>query len=725
MSAVTLECTISRVRFKAQDTGYVVLVTNVTDQFEDVIAVGTMPDAEEKMCVELSGDWIVHPKFGKQFKFERYGLPQATSAEGIISYLSTLKGLKGSLAKRVYDEFGEDIYRVLDEEPEQLTRVKGIAAKKLDQIIESYIKTKGMRELIAFLHDLGVSAGYATRIFNQYGQESIGQIKANPYILAETVRGFGFKRADEVARGLNIAPDSFVRITAGIHHTLKTAANQGGHCFLPMDTLCSSTCELLILPGYSPKMDDIEVVVKELGKSKYPKWQQLQVEGDDVYTYSMWVAETETADFIKQTAGEFQSFTDIESWLDEYEEIEGLTLASGQREAVRTANRYKFMVLTGGAGVGKSSVSRAIVKLWHSQRKRIIACAPTGKASQRIKECTGVPATTIHRLLGWSGTGFFHNRDNQLEGDVFLIDESSMQDIKLFHALISAIPRHASVVMIGDVNQLPSVGPGNVLRDIINSGVIPVVRLTEVFRQGPQSKIIPASHQINNGKYPDLELIGKGTVRPYTDALYLKCPPEVIPIAIKYLLEVKLPEWGWDREDIQCLSPMHKGDIGNTALNEMIQNLWNPSEKGKKETRGFREGDRVIQMRNNYDKGIFNGDIGVIEEIDKTEGLVFVRFPDEADPQGKLVELDDQDLSDMMLGYSISVHKSQGSEFPVIIMPLAMSQNILLQRNLLYTGFTRGKKLSILVGEEKALKQAIRVEKNSKRNTKLDLRLRA
>jgi exodeoxyribonuclease V alpha subunit len=715
-----LNCTVKNIRFKADDTGYVVLSVEQPEDFEDIVAVGTMPDATKGMVVTMLGDWVTHPKFGKQFKFVSYDVPLPTDAEGAVSYLATLKGLKGALADRVYEMFGDDIYRVLDECPEELIKVKGIGPKILPKLIESYNLTKGMRQLIGFLHELGVSASYAKRIYDQFGANSIFEIKSNPYILASTVRGFGFKKADDLARGLGIKPDAVVRVQAGLMHTLQTASNQQGHCYLPVDELATQTCELIILPGYSPQIEKVIDALKGLTRGKYPS---VKIESDCVYPYRLWVAECEVADFLRQSAGAFSNPPDdIEVWLTNYEKLNNISLAEGQRNAVRMATLNKVSVLTGSAGTGKSSVSNAIVQTWFMYGKRIVGLAPTGKASQRLKETTGLDATTIHRALGWTGEGFFRNRNNPLAGDAFIIDEFSMTDLRLAHALFEAIPRHASIVLVGDVNQLPSVGPGNVLRDVINSGVIPVTHLTEVFRQAATSKIISSSHQINQGKFPDLEDLGRSNLYPSSDALFIKCSRDKISAAIGWLIKTKLPEMGWNQDDIQCLSPMHKGDIGNIELNQLVQGIWNPADRSKVEMKGFRVGDRVISTCNNCDKQIFNGDIGKIVSINKSDGEAIVSFPDPTTGT-KSIELDESDFSDLMLAYSISIHKGQGSEFPVVVIPVSMSQYILLQRNLLYTGVTRAKKLLVLVGEEDAIKTAVRTNKISKRNTALDVRL--
>jgi exodeoxyribonuclease V alpha subunit len=717
----TFDVVIYSVIFYNDENGYAILKVGDPNNFDDFIAVGTMPDPIVDGPVRLIGDWIEHKKYGRQFKFSSYTLPEPTSREAAIAYLQSVKGLGGSKGIALYDHFGEDVFDILDNEPDRLIEVKGIGPKSLKRILEDHGKKKGMRLLIQFLHSIGVSAGYAKNIYNQYGDNSIYEIKSNPYILSSSVRGFGFKRSDELARGLGIENDSFIRLSAGIHEELRQASQRGGHCFLMMDELCSKVCDLIRLPGYSPKPEDIQKVIKDLNKASVRHSQQLHVEDDAVYRWPMYLAEAETADFIRQMVGEFRDPpVDINLWIDRFEDP-NRPLAKAQRQAIRTAASCNFMILTGGPGSGKTHTSNAIIQYFHSRGLRIKACALAAKAAMRIKEVTGIDATTIHRLLGWNGSNFVHNRDNPLELDVLLLDESSMVDIKLFHSLMESVPRYANVVLIGDVDQLPSVGAGNVLRDLINSKAVPVIRLTEVFRQSADSKIIDGALSINAGKIPELESIGRSTTVPYSDSLFIKCPKETIPVAIQWLLDVKLPELNWKKDDIQVLSPMHKGEYGTQELNKRIQDLWNPNGK---ELKGFRSGDRIIQRSNNYDKSIFNGEIGTIEYIDTTENEMTCKFPDISNPEeGRLVVIDDNERGDMQLAYAISIHSSQGSEFPVVVIPVTTSHHIMLIRNLLYTGWTRAKKLIVLVGEEEAIKRAVKNNYVNKRNTRLKERL--
>jgi exodeoxyribonuclease V alpha subunit len=725
MDTTTIAASIARITYHAEDTGFCILQVE-DDDFKTFTASGTMPTAKKGMQVQLVGEWKVHPKYGNQFNFISYSIPEPVGEKGAISFLSTLKGLGESTAKRIVETFGEKALKIIEATPDRLLEIKGIGKKSLPKIIASYEQNKGLQNLIAFLHELGVSAGYAPRIYKEYAGEAISTIRENPYVLAEQVRGFGFKKADEVALGLNVQPDSQVRMEAGISHVIKGSANLNGHCYLPIDELCTQVCEILALPDFRPQISDVESAIAALKNPTVKSFKRLVQDGENIYLHSFYEAEVGLAKKISAIAGSFQGSLlqgELDKWIADYEQNNGVSLASGQRAAICAAATNGMTVVTGGAGTGKSSVSKAVIRFWHDQRKRVIACAPTGKATQRIKEATGLEsASTIHRLLGWSGNGFTHHKDNPIAGDAFLIDETSMVDLKLAYALFQAIPRHAVVMIVGDVNQLPSVGAGNVLRDVIESGQVPVVRLTEVFRQSATSRIIQASLSVNDGKVPDMEIIGKSSGIPSTDALWIKCSQEKIVDAIEWLVSEKLPDLGWSQDQVQVLAPMHKSECGNIALNKMIQQVWN-GDKRLPEMMSFRQGDRVIQQKNDYDRKVFNGDIGKIEKIDLTEKEVLIRFPDVDNLEGRIVIYEAGDLEDLMLAYSISIHRSQGSEFPVVVIPASMQHYMMLQRNLLYTGITRGKKLVVIVGEEKAVQTAVRTQKINQRNTGLRDRL--
>jgi exodeoxyribonuclease V alpha subunit len=719
-----LKGAIASVSYLSEETGFAVIRLQ-TSSFEVVTAAGTMPDAREGAEVELAGYWTTHPKFGTQFKFTSYSCPQPTSTEGIIAFLQVLKGIGPKTAKLLTEEYGERIFQILEEDPEELLNFRGITESNLPNIVESFHASQGMSDLIAFLHELKVSAGYAAKLFKKYGKAAIRTIQENPYILADEVQGFGFKRSDEVARGLNIGLNSSVRIQAAILYVMKGVANMHGHCYLPRNELICMTCEAIALPGFKPVPETVAQEIEELKDSKTGLSRRLVEENGNIFLNSFYRAEQELTERIKSLSGRMQSNIDINEWLWDYELNNEIELAPQQRAAVATAASNGVTIISGGPGTGKSTISKAVIEFWHKQRRRVIAIAPTGRAAQRIREATGLrDASTIHRLLGWNGSGgFAHNRENPVSGDAFLIDESSMMDLKLANSLFQAIPDHAVVAFVGDVDQLPSIGAGNVLKDLIISGELPVVRLTEIFRQVATSRIIQASSAINEGRLPELEIITKDTAIPRTDALWIKCAQGQIISAIKWLIADKLPQLGWKQDDIQCLSAMNKGDVGNVELNKMIQLTWNPVDDAKEEVGGFREGDRVIQTQNNYNKLVYNGDIGKIIRIDKQEKEVIIWFPDLDNPEGRFLAYNFSELGDLMLAFSISIHRSQGAEFPVVVMPVSMSQYMMLQRNLIYTGATRAKKLLVVVGEERPLQIAVKSQKLQERNTKLAWRL--
>jgi exodeoxyribonuclease V alpha subunit len=724
---ITLIGKIATITYKSSETGFVVLrIEPDNGDFTLYAASGTMPDAQKGLQVELTGAWREHPKHGNQFNFTQYSIPEPDDESSMVAFLCTLKGIGEATAWRIVEKFGETTFSVLERGGKQLLDIKGIGPKTLPGILDSFQANKYLSDLIRFLHKIGVSAGYAPRLFDAYGAEAIAKIKGDPYILSVEVKGFGFKRADELALGLGIKPDSLVRTQAGLLHILRGAANMYGHCFLPRQELELLTMDLLCLPIYQPTRENIRAGIISL-KAVHTHFSRRLVEEDTVvYLASHHEDELALAGLIKRLSGRL-NVKDLEEWLDYYQYRHGIQLAAGQKQAVLTAISNGFVVITGGAGVGKSTVSKAIIQAWYQQNRIVIGIAPTGKAAQRIREATGLKtASTIHRLLGWKGTTFLHSNNKKISADAFLIDEASMMDLRLARALLEAIPRHAMVALVGDVDQLPSIGPGNVLRDIIESGEIPVTRLTEIFRQAETSRIIQASLSIKEGKMPQLERLDRGTDYPTSDALWINCSESKIRSALKWLITEKLPEMGWEKEQIQCLSPVHKGSCGNIELNKLIQEAWNPPMPHKPEFMEFRVGDRVIQTSNDYKRRVFNGDIGVIESINISEKEALVRFPDLDEPEeGRLVKYGLGDLiDDLLLAYSISVHKSQGSEFPVVVMPLSVQHYRMLQRNLLYTGFTRGKQLVVLIGEERPLQVAVRSDRLKVRNTRLAERIR-
>jgi exodeoxyribonuclease V alpha subunit len=729
---------------------------------ESPTLVGTIFNAQEGMEVVVQGHWTTGPH-GRQFQIVSYELPYPKNRTGVIAYLKTLSGCGETLAANLWAAFGEQTLTIFEQQPERLLEVKGVGPKNHASLIEAFEQSRGIQRLVVLLGKIGVPVSNAARIYQRYGDEAMEQISSNPYLLAEEVRGLGFRKADEIARGLGVAPDAELRYGAAIAHLLRTAANQDGHCWLPAAKLLQGARDHLALPGFRPPPEALQLALHSLQGSL------VTLQQDQVYLTAIWQQEQALASQLRQLCrpipwtplkspktrrGKSQAGADqseaktaaktaaadgentpnpadtsdpatgqINSFLTDFEAECGYQLSPGQRQAIEAIATSGLTVITGGAGVGKSTIAKAVLQLWHRQGLRVIAAAPTGRAAKRLRETTGYEASTLHRLLGWSGKGFDKNVSNPLECDAILIDEASMINLALAKALLEAIPPQAVVVMVGDVNQLPAIGAGDVLRDIIEAACCPVVRLSQTFRQAEQSQIIACCQQLLKGEIPQFERIGK-FVQPQTDCVWAACPSERIPAAIQYLAGELLPAMGWQPGDIQLLAPMHKTDYGNQALNALIQELWNPG--AEVQHRGIRQGDRVVQLQNAYNKGsdgIFNGDIGRVERIDPETKQAWVRFDDlEA---GAMVEYEFAEFDQISLAYSLSVHKAQGSEFPVVIVPMTMAHRVMLQRNLFYTALSRGKQLVIVVGEEAAIARATNTVQATHRNTGLGALLAA
>jgi exodeoxyribonuclease V alpha subunit len=718
--------TIAQVMHQNSDDHYVVIQMADAD-FKSFKAVGVMPAPQKDLAVTLYGDWRQHPSYGNQFNFTSYRLAEPVGRDSVIGFLVTLQGIGQKMAARIVDYFGDDTFQILEREPERMLEVSGITINKLDKMLQSYSESRKLQHLITFLAGLGISATYAAKIYREFGDESIATIKNDPYILIERVRGFGFKRADDIALKTGIAIDSAARYQAAIADTLRQSAAQQGHCYLPQPVVLRICADVLRLPQHQPTATDIAAHIRSLCAATAPERRKLVVEDEDVYLYRAHRAECRLADSLQGLCGSFELKTDLAAWVVDYEADNDIELALGQKAALAMAATQGITIMTGGAGVGKTATAKAIIQFWLDHKRRVVACAPTGKAALRIQESTGLEAQTIHRLLGWTGSGFSHNSRYPLEGDCFIIDEASMLDLAIADSLIAAIPLSAQVLLIGDVNQLPSIAAGNVLRDMIESGVFPVAQLTEVFRQAAASKITQCSYAVNAGQMPALEVITKVTEKFETDCVWLKCNSPIIPKAIEWLFQEKLPQLGYEPADIQYLAPMHKSDSGNIATNLLVQNLWNPVIPGQRKIKQLRVGDRVIQTSNDYTQLVFNGDIGIVESITTKDEEVttYIRYPDWQEPKGKLIEYSFSQLDNVMLAYSITIHKSQGSEFPVVVIPISTQHGMMLQRNLLYTAITRGRHLVILVGEERAMQQAVHTIKSTRRHTRLQERLQA
>jgi exodeoxyribonuclease V alpha subunit len=708
-------------------TDHYVVIQMASEDFSTFKAVGVMPAPQKDLDVTLYGDWRKHPTYGDQFNFTSYRIAEPIGRESVIGFLVTLQGIGKRMAARIVDHFGDGTFQILEREPERMLEVNGITSNKLAKMLQSYSESRKLQNLIAFLAGLGITATYAGKIYREFGDGSIDTIKKDPYLLIERVRGFGFKRADDIALKTGIPIDSPMRYQSAIADTLRQAAKQQGHCYLPQPTLIRSCAELLHLPGHHPQAQVIAAHIQSLCAANAPDRRRLVVEDTDVYLSRAYQAECRLAENLQGLCGSFAVTTDIQEWIANYEADHDIELAAGQKIALANAVTQGVTIMTGGAGVGKTATAKAIIEFWLDHKKQVVACAPTGKAALRIQESTGLEAQTIHRLLGWMGTGFSHNSRYPLEGDCFIIDEASMLDLSIADALVAAIPLSAQVLFIGDVHQLPSIAAGNVLRDMIQSEVFPVAQLTEVFRQAAASKITQCSYAVNAGQMPSIEVITKATEQFETDCVWVKCSSTIIPKAIEWLLREKLPQLGYPQTDIQYLAPMHKSDSGNIAINQLVQNFWNPPQPSQRKIKQFRVGDRVIQTSNDYNQLVFNGDIGTIESIaSKDEEIItHIRYPDWQEPQGKLIEYSVAQLDNVMLAYSITIHKSQGSEFPVVVIPLSMQHNMMLQRNLLYTAITRGRRLVVLVGEDRAMQQAVNTVRSARRYTRLQERLQS
>ena len=720
--------------FRNDENGYTVLV--VKSGKTRVSAVGVMPPIAPGEKLRITGEWVEHPVYGKQIKVSGCEIEKPTTLSGIEKYLSSgmIRGIGPATAKLLIKAFGEETLDVLYAEPEKLMDVPGIGPKRAKMIMESYAEQAQQREAMVFLQSYGVTPSLAVKIFKQYGENVKQVIRQNPYRLVEDIEGVGFKTADKIAASLGIEPDSEHRLSAGVKHTLAEATNGTGHCYLPREELSVYAQRLL---GNEPEL--IEHTIDSMILSRRLIAQMLPGEGEDVvavYLPQTYHAEVDVARRLREMIDAMPGTmaTDLSAQIDELERLEGVTFHPQQRHAIETAVKSGMTVITGGPGTGKTTIIKCIIRLLSVQGEIALA-APTGRAAKRMSEACGMEAKTIHRLLEYGGEegDFARTPDNPLEMDTLIIDEMSMVDIFLMRSLLRALTPGMRLIMVGDSDQLPSVGAGNVLHDILQSGVIPSVQLTEIYRQDEKSMIVYNAHRINHGEAPRLNAKG-------SDFFFERAasPTDAARRIVKLCAE-RLPGFtGLDPvRQMQVLSPTKKGDCGVWMLNQMLQSEFNPPASSKKErTRGdttFREGDKVMQMRNNYQlkwkkegvfgwedgAGVFNGDIGFVTEIDPEERTVTVLFDDERE-----ATYEGGDIDDLELAYCISVHKSQGSEFPVVVMPVVGGPPMLLTRNLLYTAVTRARRLVMSVGREAAIDQKITNVNTRKRYSALTYRLK-
>ena len=749
--AVELTGTVERVIFHNEENGYTVLrllpdkgltgeakVTGApprTVSRDPVSCVGHMVDPQAGVQLKVAGRWVNNVRFGRQVEFNTAEEVLPATSEGIRLYLASglIKGVGEELAGRIVEAFGTDTIRVLDEEPERLLKVRGLGRKSLGRIRDSWAEHRGMRDLLLFLQPHGITPAYAVRIYRAYGSQALNVVRENPYRLAMDIHGIGFVTADAAAAKLGFEADNPLRIQAGTLYILQKATDDG-NVYLPEHKLVRDVCAQLSVEPEQARdaiaaLEQDERLVREAMDA--PEDSESQDGADDfdagdgvevgVYLRRYHHCESKTAFYLQRLLHSPKAvrFENPDALVDKVTAELPIALAPEQLEAVRTAARSKVMVLTGGPGTGKTTIINAIIKLFSEVRARILLAAPTGRAAKRMAETSGREARTIHRLLEYSPKedGFARNEDNPLACGLLVVDEASMMDTLLFYHLLKAVPLGATLVLVGDVYQLPSVGPGNVLSDIISSGVLPVVELTEIFRQSAESEIICNAHLINHGEIPCLE----SSKERLSDFYFIhQNDPEKAADLMVDLVKNHIPRrFGLDPvDDIQVLTPMHKGAVGAGQMNTRLQEALNPNGlEVRRGDRAFRLHDKVMQVRNNYEKDVFNGDMGRIVFLDSKERTLSVSFDE------RVVPYDFEELDELAPAYAISIHKSQGSEYPAVVIPIMMQHYVLLQRNLVYTGVTRGKKLVVLVGESRALHMAVKNNKTRKRYTRLAWRL--
>lgn len=745
---VRIRCVVERITYQNPENGYSVLKCRVKDYTDLVPVVGNLLDANVGSVLLVEGNWKVDARYGRQFAAENWEETMPATVYGMEKYLGSglIKGVGPKFARRIVQKFGTDTFAVIEDNVELLIEVEGIGRKRVQMIAESWERQKEVKNIMLFLQEHQVSSSFAAKIYKQYGNESIAVMKENPYKLADDIWGIGFKTADQIAGKLGFGKESYVRLRSGLMYTLSELSNDG-YVYAEREQLIDKASELL---EASP--ETIVMTVDEmLGKEELIREQKI-VKTDDkgnpveaVYLPPFYYAETGVAGRLKKLASspagdklyrklkearERTGNPDLSVDVDAIQEKTGMVYDEIQAAAIRQAAAAKIMVMTGGPGTGKTTTTHGIIAAYKAYGLKILLAAPTGRAAKRMTEATGLEAKTIHRLLECKPPeGYQKNEENPLEGDVLIVDECSMIDIVLMNSLLKAIPPAMRLVMVGDIDQLPSVGAGNVLRDMIDSDAFPVVRLTKIFRQAQTSRIIMNAHRINEGKMPDLSN-GRNA-----DFFFME--NEDAEAAVQQIVELvrtKLPKYYQvDPGQIQVLTPMQRGVVGATNLNLALQEALNPAEQEifmrgrgavavpkdclRRSGFAFRADDKVMQVRNNYDKEVFNGDIGVIASVDAEERTLKVDF------DGRTVEYDVTELDELVHAYATTIHKAQGSEYPIVVMPVLMNHYVMLQRNLLYTGITRAKKVLVMVGTRKAVSYAVRNVTVTKRNSLLKERL--
>lgn len=721
----TLRCVVERVTYRNESNGYSVIKTRVKGYSDLIAVVGNLLDVNIGSVLLVTGDWKIDSKFGRQFVATEWEETLPATVYGIEKYLGSglIKGIGPKYARKIVEQFGDQTLDIIETEPSRLIEVPGIGERRVFMIRSGWEAQKEIKNLMLFLQSHDVSTAHAARIYKAYGKESVNVVTENPYRLADDIWGIGFRTADTIAMKLGMEKEKYARCRSGLLYSLNKLSEEG-HCFALRDQLVAKGCELLDIaePVLSMTLDEmirVKDVIIEKGVVEIIQKDNKAILDDAIYLPSFFFSELGVSKKLSALlkAKRNKNVGSFEHIIRTVEKQSGIKYDTVQLQAIECAVTSKAMVMTGGPGTGKTTTTNSIIKIYQASGCDIILAAPTGRAAKRMSETSGMEAKTIHRLLEYQpATGYKINEENPLKGDVLIVDECSMIDIMLMYNLLKAVPEHMTVILVGDIDQLPSIGAGNVLRDIIASEVIPVVKLERIFRQAQGSRIIMNAHRIDKGEFPDISNIKDSDFFFISDE-----DPESVQKQIIQLCQKRLPSAYHLNpiSDIQVLTPMQRGVVGAISLNKELQNVLNPEalllRHGGTE---YRLHDKVMQIRNNYDKGVFNGDIGIISSVDTEERELTVFFV------GETVQYDVSELDELMLSYATTIHKAQGSEYPVVVMPVLMTHYILLQRNLIYTGITRAKKLLVVIGSRKALALAIRNNSVIQRNTRLASRIK-
>ncbi|MBS3787658.1 ATP-dependent RecD-like DNA helicase [Candidatus Bipolaricaulota bacterium] len=715
-----IEITVESVVYQNQENGFRVIRGSRGQEKDVVTAVGKTPEVYEGQDLLLEGGWTRHERYGRQFRIEKCKIDPPTTEKGVKRYLASglIKGIGEKYAEKIVDKFGEDTLEVIENDPENLLEISGIGDKKLEKIRESWKKQRQVKDVMVALKRHDISTAYGLKIYENYGAQASTVVEENPYRLSREIDGIGFKVADRIARKVGMKPEDSRRIKAGLTYTLEQASNDG-HIYLPRKKLLEKSREFLEIPPDLIK-EKIENMTSTGG---------LIEESNDgekgtsrIYLPALYFMEEEVAEKLValDRFGDGARIADedrINELIDGYQITSGIDYNPEQREAIKAALQEKVTVVTGGPGTGKTTIVTGIIALMEDLGWEVILAAPTGRAAKRLEEMTGREAKTIHRTLGFKPPDEFeYNSENKLSTDAIIVDELSMVDLRLIDHLIQATPEGTNLVLVGDADQLPSVGPGDVMGDIIDSGAVGVVKLNQIYRQSGRSDIVTNAHRINEGEFPQID-------GNHSDFLFVEeeVPRRASEKIIKLVAEEIPGEWDMEpMKDVQVLAPMYKGECGVDQLNTALQNELNPGDDlgfGSKED--FRIGDKVMQTENNYEKEVFNGDIGRIVGADRSDSRVEVDFPDYG-----IISYEKNEISALDLAYAITIHKSQGSEYDAVIIPLLNQHYVMLKRNLLYTAVTRSRELVILVGSKKALGMAVNNDRESRRFTTLSRRLK-